>query len=101
MVGWHNTVGDAPVSNWWDDSQNLISFSRGDRGWIAINNATTAKTIAVQTGLAAGRYCDIIHGDTAGRTCSGPTYVVRSDGKVLLTVPAKDSVAFAATDRIA
>jgi alpha-amylase len=92
MVGWHNYVGSAPRANWWDDGANVISFSRGTRGWIAINNGGAAKTITVQTGLAAGVYCDIIHGTASGGSCSGPTVTVSAGGTATVTVPAKDAV---------
>jgi len=99
MVGWHNDVGDAPVANWYDDGVNLVAFSRGDKGWIAINNETSAQTKAFATGLGAGVYCDIIHGAiTDARSCSGPTMTVDASGHATVTIPAKDAVAFAAGD---
>ena len=73
MVAFHNYVGSAPVQNWYDDNVNLIGFSRGDLGYFATNNAATAKTVTVPTGLPAGTYCDVIHGSSAAGTCSGPT----------------------------
>ncbi|MDQ6772754.1 MAG: alpha-amylase family protein [Candidatus Dormibacteraeota bacterium] len=100
MVGWHNYVGDAPIENWTDDSSNLIAFSRGHRGWIAINNHTSAVTMAFATGLARGTYCDIIHGSLSGGACSGPTVRVGSGGTATVTIPAKDSVAFNGADRL-
>jgi alpha-amylase len=100
MVGWHNYAGSAKVTNWWDDGDNLASFSRGDRAWIAINNETAAKTITVTTGLRSGRYCDIIHGAASRHRCSGPVITVGSHGRATVTVPAKDSVAIYALSRI-
>jgi alpha-amylase len=95
MVGWHNATAGQQVANWWDDGSNLISFSRGNRGWIAINNEAAAKTITVETGLAAGTYCDVIHGTTPATTgsCSGPTVTVGTNGTATVTVPAMDAVA--------
>lgn len=100
MVGWHNTVGAAPVRNWWDNGANLISFSRGDKGWIAINNDPTAHAQTFQTGLAKGVYCDVIHGTRTGSTCSGPTVTVDSHGRASTTVAGKDAVAFTVADRL-
>jgi alpha-amylase len=94
MVAFHNRVGSAPVRNWYDDNTNLIAFSRGDRGFFTTNNATTAKTITVQTGLRGGTYCDLIHGSVSHGHCSGPTITVSHSGKATITVGAKDSVAF-------
>ncbi len=99
MVGWHNAVGDAPVANWYDDGVNLIAFSRGDKGWIAINNETSAQTKTFATGLGMGVYCDIIHGAiNDARSCSGPTVTVDASGHATVTIPAKDAVAFDAGD---
>jgi alpha-amylase len=100
MLGWHNYVGDAPIANWADDGVNLIGFSRGDRGWIAINNATSAKTMTFDTGLPSGIYCDIIHGSISQGSCSGPTITVGAGGKTSVTVPAKDSVALEGAARL-
>lgn len=100
LVGWHNHVAGTPVVNWSTDGVNLIGFSRGSRGWIGINNATTAKTRTFTTGLPAGTYCDIIHGDFASGACSGPTVTVDAGGSAHVTVPAKDAVAFDVTDRV-
>jgi alpha-amylase len=93
MVGWHHTVGTAPLANWYDDGANLIAFSRGNRGWIALNNHTGAQTVSVPTGLHQGTYCDIIHGGFHGGGCSGPTVVVDAHGTASVTVPGKDAVA--------
>ncbi len=100
MVGWHNATAGTPVGNWWDDQTNLIAFSRGSRGWVAINNATTAKTHTFATGLPRGTYCDIVHGFTRNGSCSGPTVVVNAHGRATVTVPAKDAVAFDRADLI-
>jgi len=100
MVGWHNDVGDAPVTNWYDDGVNLIAFSRGHHGWIAINNRTTAQTHSFRTGLGRGTYCDVIHGNRQNGTCSGPVVVVDAAGRATVTVPAKDAVAFTTADLV-
>jgi alpha-amylase len=100
MVAWHNHVGQTSVTNWWDDGQNVISFSRGHKGWIAINNNTTPQTHTFTTGMAPGTYCDIVHGDFAHGSCSGPTVTVDAHGNATVTIPAKDSVAFDATNRL-
>jgi alpha-amylase len=91
LVGWHDRVGSAPLTNWWDDGANLIAFSRGNQGWISINNDTVAHTRTFRTGLPAGTYCDVVHGKAGA--CSGHTVTVDSHGRASVTVPAKDSVA--------
>jgi alpha-amylase len=100
MVGWHNFVRDAPIAHWADDGTDLIAFSRDNRGWIAINNHTSAVTMTFATGLARGIYCDIIHGSLSHGNCSGSTVTVNAQGSATVTVPVKDSAAFDAADRL-
>ena len=38
MVRFHNVALGTPVLNWWDNGEHAISFSRGDKGFIVINN---------------------------------------------------------------
>jgi alpha-amylase len=92
MVGFRNaTVGSWSVNHWWDNGNNQIAFSRGDKGFVAINREAAPLTRQFQTGLAAGRYCDVMSGDfTAGNpgTCTGNTITVDTAGYANLTVPA-------------
>jgi alpha-amylase len=94
MVGWHNAASGQSVANWWDNGNNAVAFSRGSRAWIAINNSGSAVTQTFSTGLAAGTYCDVIHGNPgASGACSGPGVTVNSSGQASVTVNAGDSVA--------
>ncbi|WP_232247615.1 carbohydrate-binding module family 20 domain-containing protein [Kitasatospora azatica] len=97
MVGWHNAGKGRPVANWWSGS-NAIAFSRGSAAWVAINNSGSALTRTFATGLAAGTYCDVIHGDLqTGGGCGGPTVTVNAAGQATVTVGAGDAVALYAT----
>jgi alpha-amylase len=101
MVDWHNEAGGARVANWYDDGIDLIAFSRGSRAWMAMSKEATAQTHTFQTGMAPGRYCDIIHGHVRrDGTCSGPTVVVGPGGAATVTVGAMDAVAFDRRDRV-
>ncbi|MFJ4473831.1 carbohydrate-binding module family 20 domain-containing protein [Streptomyces xanthochromogenes] len=94
MVGWHNAAKGQSVANWWDNGGNAIAFSRGNAAWVAINNGASAVTQTFTTGLAAGTYCDVIHGNPAtGGSCTGPAVTVSSSGQATVTVGAGDSVA--------
>ncbi len=100
MVGFYNYVGKARLRNWYDDGQNLVAFSRGAKGWIAINNGTTNVTRSFQTGLPRGVYCDISHGTFADGACSGPRVQVGANGRATATVRAKEAVAFTKADLV-
>jgi alpha-amylase len=95
MVGWHNAVGSAPQANFWTDGDNVIAFSRGNRGWAAFNNNAAPQTITVQTGLPRGSYCDVVHSRATGGQCANGLAPVQvgPDGSATVTIPAYDAVA--------
>ncbi|WP_345638866.1 carbohydrate-binding module family 20 domain-containing protein, partial [Rugosimonospora acidiphila] len=101
LVAWHNLAlaNNDPVANWYSDGSNLIAFSRGSDAWIAINNESSAATRTFTTGLPDGTYCDLIHGNVSGPSCSGPTVAV-SGGVASVGVAAKDAVAIDVNTRI-
>ena len=94
MVGWHNAVAGQPVASWWSDGNNVISFSRGSAGFVTINNTYAAVTRTFSTGMAAGTYCDVIHGTASGSTCTGPLVTVDGSHNATIKVPAQGAVAF-------
>ncbi|KDQ58058.1 carbohydrate-binding module family 20 protein [Jaapia argillacea MUCL 33604] len=93
MVGFRNNVSSAPLTNWVAVGAQQIAFGRGSAGFVAINNADTPWSFQFQTSLPAGSYCDIIHGVLSGNTCTGPSFVVASDGIFTATVAPRDAVA--------
>ena len=81
MIKFRNVVGTAWVQNWWDNDSNQIAFSRGNRGFIAFNGQYGVDmSQRLQTGLAAGTYCDIATGVKSGSSCTGGSVTVGSDG---------------------
>jgi alpha-amylase len=70
--------------NWWDDGANAIAFSRGNLGFVVINGeAFAVSNPKLPTGLAPGKYCDVLVGGvstvTPG-TCAGQLITVDSNG---------------------
>jgi alpha-amylase len=100
MVGFRNAVGTAPVANWWSNGNNQVAFSRGSAGFVAVNREGGALSRTFSTGLPAGTYCDVVHGDVSGTTCTGPTVTVNSAGQATLAVAAMDAVAIHAGSRV-
>jgi len=89
MVGFRNHTADTwSINNWWDNGNNQIAFSRGDKGFVVINREEGGLSTTLQTGMAAGEYCDIINADfdANSATCDGPTISVGSDGKAFFDV---------------
>jgi alpha-amylase len=93
MVGFRRAVAGTDVRHWWSNGANAIAFSRGDRGFVAINRETATVTASVTTGLSSGVYCDLLTGGRAGATCAGTTVTVGAGGAVQLTLPPNSAVA--------
>ncbi|KXN81606.1 Alpha-amylase [Leucoagaricus sp. SymC.cos] len=93
MVGFHNTVGSAALTNWVSPQSQQIAFGRGSAGFVAINNADSPWSATFVTGgMADGSYCDVIGGKSNGESCSGGSVTV-SGGEFTATVPARSALA--------
>lgn len=108
MVRFHKYAGTAAKKHVYTREYNVIAFSRGSRAWAGFNNNASPdyrgddgrRTITVQTGLARGRYCDVISGRKAAGRCTGTTVRVRAGGQATVTLPARGAVAFTRKDRL-
>lgn len=100
MVRFRRVVAGTDLNRWWDNGANAIAFSRGNRGWVAINREITALTATIVTGLLPGTYCDRLTGGVAGAACAGRTIVVDAAGAVQLTLAPGTAVAIDATTRL-
>ncbi|MEV6495484.1 carbohydrate-binding module family 20 domain-containing protein, partial [Actinoplanes sp. NPDC051633] len=95
MVAFRSQAGDRPLSNWWSNGSNQIAFSRGNAAFIVFNRSGAALTRVFATGLPAGSYCDVLHGDP----CGGPAYQVDTAGNATVTVAPGQAVALHAGAR--
>jgi alpha-amylase len=84
MVSFRHVVAGTDVNHWWDDGANAIAFSRGAKGFVAINDGSTSLDTTVTTALPAGTYADIL---------SNRLVVVDSSGAVHVTLVAKTALA--------
>ena len=100
MVRFRRTVAGADISNWWDNGSSAIAFSRGTKGFVAINRESTTLTVTVPTGLAPGTYCDLLTGGRSGVGCVGTSVAVGSTGSVALSLPAQTAIAVDITTRL-
>ncbi|MCG6493275.1 pullulanase-type alpha-1,6-glucosidase [Kitasatospora sp. A2-31] len=96
----HPALADgAQIERYAADGAGVYAFSRIDAGQqveylVAVNNATEAKTVTLDT-FAAGQGFDRIYPTAGERLTSG------ADRKVTVTVPALSSVVFKAAARLA
>jgi alpha-amylase len=100
MVTFRKYVAGTDVNHWWDDGANAIAFSRGDRGFVAINHEAVALTRAIASGLPAGTYCDLISGGRAGAGCAGVSVVVDATGMATISLAAETAVAIDGATRL-
>lgn len=97
MVGFHNyTASNFYVSDWWDNGYDQIAFGRGDAGFVVINRSANPLNQTFQTSMAAGQYCDVVHGELTpdGAGCTGPIVTVNGAGQIVsLSVDGIDAAA--------
>jgi len=60
MVGFRNFTANAPLLKWSADGENRISFARGNKGFVAINNTATVWDKTFNTGLPDAIYCNVL-----------------------------------------
>jgi alpha-amylase len=93
MVRFRRVTAGADINHWWDDGDNAIAFSRGAKGFVAINGESAAVAVAVTTGLPPGTYCDRLTGGLTGTTCAGTAVAVDSAGAVQVPLAARSAIA--------
>ena len=80
MVEFRNMANGRSLTNWWDNGNNQIAFSREDRAFIAINNEGNYMDKWFNTGMAPGNYCDVISGSKVNGRCTGQVITVNGEG---------------------
>ncbi len=99
MVGFRHVVAGTPIDHWWDDGNNAIAFSRGDKGFVAISRESAEVDTTIATGMPPGQYCDLLSGGVSGTGCAGATMTVDSTGAIQLRLAANSAVAIDAATR--
>ena len=88
MVQFRNIVYNETISNWWDNGGNQIAFSRGNKGFIAINNDDKNNFVHdFDTRMPEGKYCDIISGVIEKGQCNGTVITVHLGSIVNIRIP--------------
>jgi alpha-amylase len=92
MIAFRRAVAGTAQLNWWDDGANAIAFSRGDKGFVVINHETTALSRSFVTGLAAGKYCDVLAGGATAGACVGQMVTVGTDSRGTVSLAANTAL---------
>ncbi len=90
MVAFRRVVAGTAITRWWDDGAHAIAFSRGGKGFVAINNGTALVDTTIPTGMTAGTYLDRLTGAPIG---------VDSTGAVHLNLSPRSAIAIDTTTR--
>jgi alpha-amylase len=90
MVKFRSAAHGQAQTNWVTGSANQIAFGRGNVGFVALNNSTSAWSRSFYTGLPAGTYCNVVHGlkNAGGTACASDSVTVDASGNAAITVPA-------------
>ncbi|MEB0031881.1 alpha-amylase family glycosyl hydrolase [Undibacterium sp. RTI2.1] len=90
MVAFRAATSGQGVGNFTNGTINQIAFSRGANGFVAINNDASVWNASFQTGLAAGTYCNVVHGqlNAAKTACTSDSVVVGSNGIATVSIAA-------------
>ncbi|MEY2988862.1 MAG: hypothetical protein RJB13_2383 [Pseudomonadota bacterium] len=101
MFGFRNEVVDQPLNNWWSSSGGAqIAFSRGDKGWFALNIESKALDVRISTSIPDGTYCNLFSGrKSSSDGCQGQTIEVR-DGVIRTQLPALGALAITESSRL-
>ncbi len=102
MVGFRKNVESAPVSRWWSSgSGGQIAFSRGEKGWFALNIENKPLAVSVATMVADGSYCNIVEGgkNKVENACNGSRVEVRN-GFAQVTLTAMSAIAITSESRL-
>lgn len=93
MVGFRRMVAGTGQNHWWDNGSNAIAFSRGDKGFVAINRESATVSATIRTGLPTGTYCDVLTGGRNPSACTGTSVVIDEGGLLALSLPSNTAIA--------
>lgn len=97
MLAFRQHVNGTTINHWWDNGKNQIAFARGNKGFVVINNDGKTLKRKIQTGLAAGRYCNIL---ADLKPCSSEVIEVDRRGYAHINLKAHAAVAIYTDTRV-
>lgn len=89
MGMFRGSVHGTGVEKWNNGGNNQIAFSRGNKGFVAINGGSGTWSGSIPTSMPNGEYCDLLQGEPTDGGCMGPTITV-SGGSANINVPTGD-----------
>jgi alpha-amylase len=86
MVGFRKETAGTGIANWQLVGDTVLSFGRGNKGHVVINNGEQAIELSVPSSMPPGRYCDVISGGVSENGCTGLSVTVGDDGAIKLSL---------------
>ena len=99
MVAFRRAVAGTALERPWTDGNGAVAFSRGARGFVALNRGATVVATSVPSALLPGTYCDVLTGGKGSGSCKGATVTVDQAGMVLMRLAANSAIAIHADAR--
>lgn len=87
MIKFRAATQGSFVKSFTNIAKNQISFCRGVKGFIAINNSNDDLDSTLTACVPNGQYCDVISGDLVDGQCTGTIVTVRAR-KAAINIPA-------------
>ena len=82
MIGFRQVTASTGVVNWTLVDDSVLSFGRGDKGHVVINNGEQSIDVSVPSNLPPGQYCDVISGLGDENGCTGQSVIVGDGGEI-------------------
>ena len=92
MIHWRTMTQDLPSTDY-IHKESYSAWSKGTKGFFAINAAVREVATSFKTSLPAGTYCDLLQLTDHNSDCPGSEIAVAEDGSVQLTIPPRSAVA--------
>ncbi len=83
MVSFRHVAAGSDINHWWDNGANAIAFSRGTKGFVAINNGATGLDTTIATAMAPGTYLDLLTSNAIVVDSTGAVHLVLSSRSAL------------------
>lgn len=92
MLKWRTETRGLPLSNF-THKETYSSWTKGNRGFFAINGSNFPLSTTLQTSLPAGKYCNLLTREASESDCPGNEIEVSSDGSVRVSMEPLSAIA--------
>jgi alpha-amylase len=93
MVELRRVAGDAPQTDWESPRPDVASFGRGGKAHVVINAGAEPVALAVTTGMAEGRYCNVALAPSGDADCADHVVAIAAGGRLEATIAPHSAIA--------